>query len=331
MSPLADTRYFVFFQSGGVTHNVSFLLTRDQRSYLMMDLPLEPITNIRMVALTKSTQYHLHLPSTMERPICSSMLNILLSSVLHILAMFFTVVAESPEVVVSGEGSGVTGTSYTLTCRVGLPSGVEPDSLDIQWLGLPTPQPVMISTGVYISNVTLNPLLPNNTGYTCTASYTINGVSSLLVIESICIFDISKCLHHYIHCEGESHFNFTDATVEVVGSGTGEVGSVYTLTCTVTLSHRARDSSVSLLWQGPSTDEQTVIMPGDQTMVKETLFLDPLTLAHGGKYICNANYTVCGETVSTSDVENIFPISEYFMIINILTLLMLMFQFHLHP
>ena len=96
----------------------------------------------------------------------------------------------------SGEGSGVTGTSYTLTCRVSLPSGVEPDSLDIQWLGLPTPQPVMISTGVYISNVTLNSLLPNNNGYTCTASYTINGVSSLLVIESICITDISKFFNH---------------------------------------------------------------------------------------------------------------------------------------
>ena len=230
----------------------------------------------------------------------------------------------------SGEGSGVTGTSYTLTCSVFLPSGVEPDSLDIQWLGLPTPQPVMISTGVYISNVTLNPLLPNNTGYTCTASYTINGVSSLLVIESVCISNISKCLNYLSHCEGESQLNSTDASVEVVGSGTGEVGSVYTLTCRVTLSHRARDSSVSILWQGPSTDEQTVIMPGDQTMVKETLSLDPLTLAHGGRYICMANYTVCAETISSSDVENILPTSEYFMITNRLILLMLLLQFHLH-
>ena len=100
-------------------------------------------------------------------------------------------------------------------------------------------------------------------------------------------------------------------SVEVVGSGIGEVGSVYTLTCTVTLSHRARDSSVSILWQGPSTDEQTVIMPGDQTMVKETLSLDSLTLAHGGRYICMANYTVCGERVSSSDVKQILLISEY--------------------
>ena len=191
MTPIGDTTFFVFYQSGGVAHNVSFSLIRDQRSYVMMDLPLQPIANIRMVALTESNIF-MYLPSTTGRSISSSMLNILLSSVLHFLAISNAVVAESPEVVVSGEGSGVTGTSYTLTCRVSLPSGVEPDSLDIQWLGLPTPQPVMISTGVYISNVTLNSLLPNNTGYTCTASYTINGVSSLLVQKSTRISTIGK-------------------------------------------------------------------------------------------------------------------------------------------
>ena len=191
MTPIDDTRYFVYYQSGGLAHNVSFLLTRDERSYVMMNLPLEPITNIHMVVLTKSNIF-LYLPSVMGRPIFSSMLNIVLSSVLHFLAIFIAVVAESPEVVVLGEGSGVTGTSYTLTCRVSLPSGVEPDSLDIQWLGLPTPQPVMSSTGVYISNVTLNPLLPNNTGYTCTASYTINGVSSRLAQATINISELAK-------------------------------------------------------------------------------------------------------------------------------------------
>ena len=112
-------------------------------------------------------------------------------------SLAFAVVAESPEVVVSGERSGVTGTSYTLTCRVSLPSGVEPDSLDIQWLGLPTPQPVMISTGVYISNVTLNPLLPNNNGYICTASYTINGVSSRLAQATINITNLSELAKIY--------------------------------------------------------------------------------------------------------------------------------------
>ena len=108
--------------------------------------------------------------------------------------LFATVLAAPVMVNVSGEGSGVAGTSYSLTCRVSLPSGVEPDSLDIQWVGLPTPQPVMISAGVYISNVnvTLNPLPPTTTSYTCRASYTENGLSSITVEDSISINVISK-------------------------------------------------------------------------------------------------------------------------------------------
>ena len=94
--------------------------------------------------------------------------------------------------VVSGEGSGVAGTSYTLSCRVSLPRGVQPDSLDIQWLGLSTPEPVMISTGVYISTVTLDPLPPTTTDYTCRASYTENGVSSEIVEKSLPINVVSK-------------------------------------------------------------------------------------------------------------------------------------------
>ena len=102
-----------------------------------------------------------------------------------------TVIAESPEVVVSGEGSGVTGTSYTLTCTVSLPSEVvvSDPQVYIQWLGLPTPsQPVQRSpSGVYITNVTLDSLPPNTTRYTCTASYTTNGVSSRAVQATIFI------------------------------------------------------------------------------------------------------------------------------------------------
>ena len=237
-------------------------------------------------------------------------MSIVMLRLLLFLAISIVVVAESPEVVVSGEGSGVTGTSYTLTCRVSLPSGVEPDSLDIQWLGLPTPQPVMISTGVYISNVTLNPLLPNNTGYTCTASYKINGVPSLLAQDTISISELAIILQwlgeHFFY-----HAGVGDLSVEVVGSGTGEVGSVYTLTCTVTLSHRARDSSVSILWQGPSTDEQTVDTTDNREVTRQ-LSLDPLSLAHGGNYTCTASYSVDGgEPVTKSDVEIIIPISKF--------------------
>ena len=93
--------------------------------------------------------------------------------------------------VASGEGPGVVGTSYTLTCTVSLPSGVAvPDSIDIQWLGLPAPQIKMTSTGVYIA--TLDIMLQNPTGYTCNASYTVNMVSSKLVQDRIDIGE-SKC------------------------------------------------------------------------------------------------------------------------------------------
>ena len=105
-------------------------------------------------------------------------------------ATIITVIAESPEVVVSGEGSGVAGTSYTLTCTVSLPSGVVPDSIDIQWLGLPAPQIEMTSPGVYIA--TLDIMLQKPTGYTCTASNTVNRVSSKLVQDRIDIGE-SKC------------------------------------------------------------------------------------------------------------------------------------------
>ena len=43
---VGDTMYTVYYQSGGVSYNTSFTLTEDQRSYLMMVLPLEVITNI---------------------------------------------------------------------------------------------------------------------------------------------------------------------------------------------------------------------------------------------------------------------------------------------
>ena len=78
--------------------------------------------------------------------------------------------------------------------------------------------------------------------------------------------------------------------MELVGSGSMEVGSVYTLTCTVSLSHRASDSSVSILWEGPSTHEQTVDTT-DSRLVTRQLSLDPLSLADGGNYTCIASYT----------------------------------------
>ena len=100
-------------------------------------------------------------------------------------------------------------------------------------------------------------------------------------------------------------------SVELVGSGSREVGSVYTLTCTVALSNRARDSSVSIQWHGPSTDEQTVDTSENNLLIRE-LSLDPLSLAHGGNYTCTASYTVDGgKTLTTSDTERVIPISKF--------------------
>ena len=102
----------------------------------------------------------------------------------------------------------------------------------------------------------------------------------------------------------------SEISVELVGSGTREVGSVYTLTCTVALSHRASDSSVSILWEGPSTHQQTVAT-SDKGLVVSELSLYPLSLADGEDYTCTASYTTDGgTTVTRSDTEIVTPISK---------------------
>ena len=102
----------------------------------------------------------------------------------------------------------------------------------------------------------------------------------------------------------------SEISVELVGSGSREVGSVYTLTCTVALSHRASDSSVPILWEGPSTIEQTVDTT-DSRLVTRQLSLDPLSLTDGGDYTCTASYTTDrGTTVTRSDTETVTAISK---------------------
>ena len=66
---VGDTMYTVYYQSGGVSYNTSFTLTRDQRSYLMMDLPLEVITNVFIVAkVTRISGVVLRLPGPVVGP-----------------------------------------------------------------------------------------------------------------------------------------------------------------------------------------------------------------------------------------------------------------------
>ena len=298
-TPGLYTRYGVYYQSGGVSYNSSFTPSRDSGTFYYLALPPEGIHSIFLVAMNQAEGSIVYLPSLVAGPVDPGRFFQLLLLLPHL----FTTAIAAPVMRVSGEGSGVAGTSYSLTCRVRLPSGVEPDSLDIQWVGLPTPQPVMISAGVYIRNVTLNPLSPTTTSYTCRASYTESGVS-LVVEDSISVNVVSKSTSSPLSV-------YLSSTVFLTGPMSREVGSSFILACTVTLSHRARDSSVSIQWQGPSTDEHRNRIVDDTLIINE-LTLDPLTLADGGDYYCTAHYTTASgytDTIS-SDVEQVFPISE---------------------
>ena len=185
------TSNIVYYQSGNVSYNASFMTIQESGTSYHLALPPEGIHSISLVAMNQAEGNIVYLPSLVAGPVDPGRLfTILLLLVPH---LFATGIA-TPVMSVSGGGSGVVGTSYSLTCRVSLPSGVDPDSLDVQWVGLPTPQPVMISAGVYISNVnvTLNLPPPTTTLYTCRASYTKNGVSSRIVEDSISIDGVSK-------------------------------------------------------------------------------------------------------------------------------------------
>ena len=65
---VGDTMYTVYYQSGGVSYNTSFRLTSDQRSYLMMDLPLEVITTVFIVAEVTRVSGGFRLPSPVVGP-----------------------------------------------------------------------------------------------------------------------------------------------------------------------------------------------------------------------------------------------------------------------
>ena len=104
----------------------------------------------------------------------------------------------------------------------------------------------------------------------------------------------------------------TDFSVFLTTQRSSEVGIPFTLTCTVTLSHRVMDSSISIQWQGPFTDEQETVyrVSDSSSIVIERLNLNPLTLARGGDYTCTAVYRVVGYSIAKSDTESVIPISE---------------------
>ena len=100
----------------------------------------------------------------------------------------------------------------------------------------------------------------------------------------------------------------------------------------VAVVNAVRDSSVSIQWQGPSTDDQpTVDRFSDNTLLIKELVLGPLTLAHGGDYTCTAVYTVDGHTATVrSGVESVVPTSELSLQSITDSYCTWSFQFHLH-
>ena len=127
------------------------------------------------------------------------------------------------------------------------------------------------------------------------------------------MLSVSQHYHSSVRDCGNVCYTVTiGISVFLTGTISREIGVPFTLICTVTLSHRVRDSSVSIQWQGPSTDDQpTVDSVSDNTLLIKELILGPLTLAHGGDYTCTAVYTVDGHTATVrSRVESVVPISE---------------------
>ena len=91
---------------------------------------------------------------------------------------------------VSGEGSGVAGTSYSLICRVKLPSGVYQGFPNMQWKrpnmsfipALPTPS--IYNALLFTATLQLSSLQSSDAGeYFCQASYSLGGYTSPLVLS----------------------------------------------------------------------------------------------------------------------------------------------------
>ena len=176
----------VYYEYAGesVRHDVS--VSRGVNTYLLTGLPIGEVHSISIVAVR-------HLPSDVVGPVDPGMCRHNLP--IPITCMFTTVV-EAPEVTLSGSGSRVAGTSYTLTCTVTPPTGVQFDSSfppNVQWSGFDTihltpTNPSQISGGAYVSTVTLNPLQETHSGqYSCRANYSLGGISSEVVADQTSI------------------------------------------------------------------------------------------------------------------------------------------------
>ena len=201
--------YVVYYEHAECNGRCNMSVSSGDNTYLLTGPSIRTVHSIFIVAVS------LHLPSNVVGPVDPGMCSLILLN--HIIMMINSdAVVEPPEVQLTGSGSGVVGTSYTLTCTVTLPSGVQLDDSvppDIQWLGpnmtgyTPT-GPSQISSSVYVSNITLNPLQETHSGrYSCSVSYCLGGISSdevtdviLLIVENTAITVISEFSYLIFAC-----------------------------------------------------------------------------------------------------------------------------------
>ena len=206
---LISISYVIYYEyaGGSVRHDV--FLSGGVNTYLLTGLPIGGVHSISIVAMT-------YLPSDVVGPVDPGMGSHNLSTPMTCIYVYsshnlttpfiFSAVVEPPEVTLSGSGSRVAGTSYTLTCTVTPPTGVQFDSSfppNVQWSGpdttiLTPTNPSQISSGVYVSNIALNPLQETNSGqYSCSASYSLGGILSEVVTEDMTITVICEysCLN----------------------------------------------------------------------------------------------------------------------------------------
>ena len=230
-------------------------------------------------------------------------------------------------VVVSGEGSGEVGTSYSLTCRVTLPLGVAGVSPNIQWKRpnmpyTPASTPDSTSSRQLHTTLELNPLQSTDAGeYICQASYSLGGYTSPLVTHSLTLEVISKSLFNAranLHCTTATDLPTTgspvpvppvpEVAVSVRSEGSAVAGSTdYFLICEITTIPLLSDTSPSVTWTLPSaatTEPGATVASGDQSYVSR-LPLTPLTGDHEGEYTCTVQYTLNGATYSASDTYTV--------------------------
>ena len=117
-----------------------------------------------------------------------------------ILQLFPTVADFTPAVTVTtSPGEPEAGTSYTITCTVSIIAGV-PIIPDIDWSGHGIDMPwvtiggTIREGGVHTRQVTIIPLtLAHGGEYTCSASFSLNGVTSRQGIDHTTLSVISEC------------------------------------------------------------------------------------------------------------------------------------------